>query len=431
MAETSVAYLVKGWPRQSELFIASEIRRLESLGVPIRLFVVKAADEATQHAVVDEIRVRPVRLPATTSLSSARFASWLWTNLPAFVPATGRMLRRHPVRVARAVGAAGAQSVRARRGWAPRKVYVKELLHAIAFADEIELAGDVSHLHAHFAHGATTITWLAARMTGKPFSFTGHAKDIYRESLNPAGLLARKLRDAAFTVTCTAANVEHLRRVEPDSRVNLVYHGLNSDFSHLLRAAPPRVAPVIPRIVSVGRFVAKKGFDILLDAVDEIRRRGLDVEVVIIGETGDQEPVIRARVAELRLGEIVELRGPATQPELLAEFRRASVFALACRIDADGDRDGIPNVLVEAMAAGLPVVSTAVSGIPELVRSGDNGLLVRPDSATELADALERLLEDADLGARLAEQARCTVRRAFDGDVCARQLADLFSRAQL
>ena len=144
--------------------------------------------------------------------------------------------------MARAAAAAFAQAVRARRkfwSW-PRKVYLKEFLQAAAIADKLSHAPDVRHLHAHFCHGAATVTWLVSMMTGLPFSFTAHAKDIYCESLNPAGLFARKMNAARFVVTCTDANREHLQGLSRTT-VHCIYHGLNADFTRLLkeRTGPP------------------------------------------------------------------------------------------------------------------------------------------------------------------------------------------------
>jgi glycosyltransferase involved in cell wall biosynthesis len=380
--------------------------------------------------------------------------------------------RRHPLRTLRAAAAAARQSVRARDGLRPRSIYLKEFLQAADVADRLLQAKDVRHLHAHFAHGTTTVTWLASMLTKLPFSFTGHAKDIYRESLNPAGLLRRKMRAASFVVTCTGANQEHLRRVEPTADVHLVYHGLNADFAALLptaRTSPDRVPagataavgsdPVavdtVPaeraweraaaaagtatlaadpdvsllRVVAVGRMVPKKGFDVLVEAVAELTTRGVGLELVIAGEDGPDVAEIRRLVAE-RCPDAVQFTGPLSQCELLALYRGADVFALACRVDADGDRDGIPNVMVEAMAAGLPVVSTAVSGIPELVRNGENGLLVPPEDPGALASALLRLATDVPLRDRLAAAGRETVAERFDGDVLARRMAGLFRGGQ-
>ena len=431
----TVGFVLKGYPRRSELFIAGEIWRLEQLDVPLRLYVLKGPDETEHHEVVDRIRAVPRYLPDTTSLSGTTLGSWLGENLGAFRPALRAVARRHPVGLARALSAAAAQSLRARHGWRPKTLYVKELLQAVALAAELDRDGDVASLHAHFAHGTTTVTWLAATICGVPFSFTGHAKDIYRESLNPAGLLGRKLQAAEFVATCTRANVEHLRRVAPEARVHLVYHGLNPDFAALLEAeqhtgpahGPGRPAPA--RLVSVGRQVPKKGFDVLLRALALLRDRGVDVEAVIVGETGDATPQVRRLVADLGLDDLVELRGPCGQPELLALYRSATVLALACRVADDGDRDGIPNVLVEAMAAGLPVVSTAVSGIPELVRHEESGLLVPPEDPDALAGAIARLLGDDDLRTRLARQGREDVTHGFDPVANARRMAGLLEGA--
>ena len=438
----TIGYVLKGYPRISELFIASEIWRLEQLGLPLRLFVLKPADETQRHPVVDRIEADPTYLPETTSLSDSTVPAWLRANFGAFRAPLARVARRHPVRVARTAGAALVQAVRARQGLRPRSIYLKEFLQAVDLADRLEAAADVRHLHAHFAHGTTTVTWLAARLTGLPFSFTGHAKDIYRESLNPAGLLRRKMRAASFVVTCTGANKQHLERVEPSADVHLVYHGLNADFASLLPAfatanslvgvaASPRRRPEPAdrteplRVVAVGRMVPKKGFDVLVRAAADLHRRGVDLELVIAGEDGPDASRVRALVSEL-CPELVRFTGPLSQCELLSLYRGADVFALACRVDGDGDRDGIPNVMVEAMAAGLPVVSTAVSGIPELVRDGENGLLVPPEDPAALAAALLRMAADASLRDRLARAGRATVAERFDGDVLARRMAGLF-----
>ncbi len=432
MDDAPVAYVLKGYPRISELFIASEIWRLETLGVPLRLYVLKPSDEDVRHPVVDRIAARPEYLPATTSLSSTPLARWLWRNLPAFAPSLRRVGRRHPRTLGRAAGMALAQSVRARTGWRPKRIYAKEFLQAVALADRIDAAGGVRHLHAHFAHGTTTVTWLAATILDRPYSFTGHAKDIYLESLNPARLLQRKMRGARFVVTCTGANAAHLRGLRTGVPVHLVYHGLNADFARLLDTdcGCAGCAPERFRIVSVGRRVPKKGFDVLVRALAHLRDRGVDAELVIAGESGDQDDPLRELVEGLGLSDRVDIRGTVTQEELLGLYRGASVFALACRVVDDGDRDGIPNVLVEAMAAGLPVVSTTVSGIPELVRDGENGVLVDPEDPAALADGLAMLARDPGDAARIAAAGRATVTDHFDGDALAARMAGLFAEAR-
>jgi glycosyltransferase involved in cell wall biosynthesis len=427
-----VAYVLKGYPRLSEVFITSEIYRLERLGVPLRLFVLKAADEDVQHDVVRRVRVRPDYLQQTTSLSGARVPSWLRANLGAFRPALLRTARRHPVGTVRAAGQAFAQAIRARRGFlaAPRKIYLKEFLLAVDLADRLADSGNVLRLHAHFAHGTTTVTWLASAITGIPFSFTGHAKDIYTEELNPAGLLRRKMDAASFVVTCTEANRTHLASLGSRTPVHVVYHGLNADFEPLVAAGVRRVEPPRIRLLAVGRLVRKKGLDTFVDACAVLHHRGVDFEAVIAGESGDHEPEVRARVAESGLEDRVSFLGPLTQSELFEEYQRATVFALPCRILEDGDRDGIPNVLMEAMACRLPVVTTGVSGITELVRDGVNGLIVAPDRPSDLADALHRLVKDPELAGRLAERGRSTISERFDAATTAARMASLLTATE-
>ena len=429
----SVGYVLMGFPRVSETFIASELHRVERAGVGVQLFVVKPVEERERelrHPVVDAIRARPRYLPDATTLTRP-LHRWRPRDLAPFAPALRRVLRRRPLGLARAAATALAQALRDRRTRlsGPRKIYIKELLQAIALADLVLAAPEVRHLHAHFAHGTTTITWHAARITGLPFSFTGHARDIYAGHLNPKGWLRRKLLAARFVVTCTEANRRHLAAIAPEAEIHLVYHGLNADFARLLRedgangAGPERL-----RVLAVGRMVAKKGFDQLVDACAELERRGVAFEAAIVGQEDKHSVTVRDRIARHGLQRRIALPGPMSQEQLLAEYRRASVLCMPSRLLSD-DRDGIPNVLVEAMAAGTPVVASAVSGIPELVEDGVNGVLVAPERPSELADALERLHGDPALCERLAGAGRETVAARFDGDRLAGRLAELFRAA--
>ncbi|HEY3020923.1 MAG TPA: glycosyltransferase family 4 protein [Solirubrobacteraceae bacterium] len=429
-----IAYVLKAFPRLSETFIASEILRVEQAGQPVRLFVMKPVEpweRADSYPVVERISARPVCLPRSGSLSNSTLRRWLRRNLPAHLPALRRVARRHPLRTARVALAALAQMARElpRAGRRLPDVYVKELLQAVALADELTRCPDVAHLHAHFAHGATTVTWWASRITGLPFSFTAHARDIWSPAINPGGLLARKLRAARFVVTCTEANRRHLQSLAPGARVHLVYHGLNDDVSREIATAPPpaeRNGRL--RVLGVGRLVRKKGFDVLVDACAELRRREVPFEAAIVGPAGDHADELRRRIGALGLEGRVSLAGVMDQVRLCEEYRRADVLAQPCRLLAD-DRDGIPNVLVEGMACGVPVVATAVSGIPELVSDGVNGLLVPPDDPRALADALQRLWDDRALARRLGRAGADTVRERFDGERLAGRLVELFAGA--
>jgi glycosyltransferase involved in cell wall biosynthesis len=430
----SVGYVLMGFPRVSETFIASEIHRVEQAGIRVRLFVIKpveARERELRHPVVDAIEADPEYLPDTSSLT-APLHRWRPADLKPFAPAIRRTARRRPRGLANALRIAAAQALRDRRTplSGPRKIYVKELVQAIALADRVLDAPEVRHLHAHFAHGTTTVTWLAATIAGLAFSFTGHARDIYAPQLNPHGWLRRKLRAASFAVTCTEANVEHLRRIAPDARIHRVYHGLNADFARLVQApaTPPPGANGTLRVLGVGRLVEKKGFDVMVEACGVLRQRGVPFEALIVGQDDKHGDEVRQRISALGLESHVALPGPMSQAELLVQYRQASALCMPCRV-LPADRDGIPNVLVEAMAAGAPVVATAVSGIPELVDDGVNGLLVAPDRPEALADALLRVHGDPELAGRLRSAAQQTVRERFDGERLARDLAGLFEHA--
>jgi len=421
----SVAYILMGFPRVSGTCIASEIHRVERAEVPLRLYVSKPVEEREQghdHPVLDAIEATPEYLPDPQGLTKPLHL-WRYRDVREFLPALRRCVRRRPHGVARAFRTAIGQACRDRRTAfsGPRKLYVKELIQALTLADALD--PDVRHLHAHFAHGTTTITWLAACITGLPFSFTGHARDIYAPELNPKGWLRRKLLAARFVVTCTEANVEHLRSIAPRARVHLVYHGLSADLTRLLADGDATARNGHLRILGVGRLVAKKGFDTLVDACAVLEQRGVPFDALIVGQDDKAGDALRRRIAELRSP--VALPGPMGPEDLLGEYRRAGALCMPCRV-LPSDRDGIPNVLVEAMAAGAPVVATAVSGIPELVEHEVNGLLIEPDDPQALADALLRLHDDPELTRRLTDNARATVRERFDGDRLAHQLAALF-----
>jgi glycosyltransferase involved in cell wall biosynthesis len=435
VVSTKVAYVMNGFPRLSETFITHEIHQLERLGVGLRLFSIKRENEHLVHPVVAAIRAPLSYLPKATSVSGTTLTQWLAQNVPAFGRAHLRVLSRHPMRWLGAAGSALALAWRHRGSDGAgrqrlRKVFIKEFLQAGEIADQVLRAGDVGHLHGHFCHGVATITWFASRMTGIGFSFTAHAKDIYQADLNPGRLLERKLGAARFVATCTCANAHVLRaRHERPDEVHAIYHGLDTDwFAPWPKAQSPAVAAgeLPPLILAVGRFVEKKGFDHLVQACARLRDSGAAFRCVIVGEMGSAHEAILRLVEKLQLTQHVQLRSAVAQDELRRIYAQARVFALPCQIMEDGDRDGFPNVLAEAMAMGIPVVSTSISGIPELIDDGVHGLLVEPRDAGALARALRRVLEDDALHSRLTTQGRQRICERFDSRRTTVALRDLF-----
>ena len=425
-----IAYVIKGFPRLSETFIANEIYLLESMGMKLRLYSVKHGD-AMVHDVVGRIRAPLAYLPEMTSLSEDSLFGWLTKNLPAYAATQRLVFARRPLAYVKTLGRALVMTWKYRGGTVTglRTMFIKEFLQAGYIAAQVLGAPTVCHLHGHFCHGATTITWFASLLTGLPFSFTAHAKDIYQADLNPGDLLSRKMQAARFVVTCTGANYQHLVKHHPQCKVvHTVYHGLDTDY---FAPQTDPTSPDLPTILSVGRFVEKKGFAYLVEACAKLKAIGVGFRCVIVGEKGDQSARIAAMVAELGLSDCVLLRGPMTQEELRKMYRQATLFALPCLITEDGDRDGIPNVLAEAMAMGLPAVSTPISGIPELVRDGIEGLLVPQKDSVALADAMAKLLKEPALRANLARAAREQICHCFDSRKTTQQLMELFLAAML
>lgn len=420
---TEIAYVLKSFARASETFITNEIYRLEQLGLKLRIFSLRGPSTDKRHAVVDEIKAPVQYVPALTPLPDVSFFRWLRVNVPPFLPSHRLLFKARPGAYLKTFGEMLRLTLTLRESrWSkPRKQFLKEFLQAGFIAQQVLEAGRIRQLHAHFAHTSTTVAMFASQLSGIPFSFTAHAKDIYWPELNPGNLLAIKLRRARFVVTCTQANEKHLREVEPNSTpIHTIYHGLDTKkFAPLEHYESDR-----PVILSVGRLVEKKGYRYLVEACRILHEQGRQFVCHIVGG-GDHEP-IKKLIAQWQLKDIVKLHSAVTQEELRDIYSRATVFALACQIVDNGDRDGIPNVLAEAMAMELPVVSTDISGIPELVESGVNGLLVPQKDAAALARAIAQLLDDAAMRKRLGQAARARVCYIFDVEVNVKPLFRLF-----
>jgi len=387
-----IAFILKGYPRLSETFIAQEIQALEARGLDVVIYSLRHPTDPTTHPVNAAIKA-PV------------------SYLPEY-------LYQEPMRVLRAFAA-----VRSLPGfklaWAafhrdlmrdPSPNRIRRFGQAMVLA--YELVAGVQQLHAHFIHTPGSVARYAALIRGLPWSVSAHAKDIWTLA---DWELGEKLESCAWAVTCTAVNRDHLAALAPPDTVDLVYHGL--DFS---RFAPPE-APLSDRaddapvhIVSVGRAVEKKGYDNLLQALAALPA-GLAWKFSHIGG-GPLRDKLMKRAEKLGLAEHIAWRGALAQTEVLAALRNADIFVLASRIAGDGDRDGLPNVLMEAQSQGVACLSTAVSAIPELIEDGVSGLLTPPDEVTALTAALGKLIADPDLRARLGAAGLARVHAEFSMD---------------
>jgi glycosyltransferase involved in cell wall biosynthesis len=391
-----VAVLVKRFPRLSETFILNEFLELRRQGLAVDLYAIMDPGEGHSH---------PEALALVPEVVYLQTGS-IWRELPA----VARTVRRHPW------GALRALAWTLTRHTVPA---LRNCVHAMVLVDRLAERGP-AHLHVHFLHSTAAIAFVARKVSGQPYSLSGHAKDIY--TTLPDNVRMR-CRDAQFVTTCTDANRRHL--IEeiglPPSRVWLCRHGVDLD-----RFSASDSQARAGRIVTVGRLVPKKGFDVLVRACGELLRRGVGFELRIIG-SGPLRDELLALAEHEGIADRVELPGSFTQSELVAELAAAELFALAPVITPDGDRDGIPNVLLEAMAAALPVVASAVSGIPEMVTDGLNGRLVAPARPDLLADALSGLLRDPAGRARLGAAGQRFVRANCSWFLAVQPLRQLLS----
>ena len=401
-----ILVVLKGYPRLSETFIAQELLGLEKAGFDLTLISMRKPTDKKRHPVHDEIRARVVYLP--------------------------EYLHDEPLRVLRAffagIGKPGFKPL-LKQFWADLKRditpnRVRRFGQALVLAHEWPDGGE--WLHAHFIHTPASVTAYASIMTGIPWTCSAHAKDIWT---SPDWELSEKLDRARWTVTCTRTGFEHMRDlIGADDKVYLSYHGLDLDRfgsfagEHSHRNGTDLSDPAF--LLSVGRAVEKKGYDVLLNAL-ALLPRDLHWRFTHIGG-GEGLPKLKALADTLGIADRIAWKGALAQEDVLAHYRQADIFALACRVAADGDRDGLPNVLVEASSQRLVCVSTNVSGVPELLEDGTNGLVVPSEDPQALAAALESAIRNPTLRHRLGEAAERRVREHFDYHASIRQLTGLF-----
>lgn len=401
---SAVAVILKGYPRLSETFIARELLALEKRGFDLRLISLRHPTDKARHPVHDEISAPVMYLPEYLHHEPMRVLR-AWTSA-----------RRLP-------GYAKAKAIWKRDFERDRtRNRVRRFGQACVLATE--LPNDVDRLYAHFLHTPASVARYAAIMRGLPWMCSAHAKDIYT---SPDWELAEKMADLEWLATCTAHNVEHLGRLPgvEASKINLVYHGL--DFSRF-PDTPERDEHADPvTILSVGRAVEKKGYPGLLRALSQLPTE-LDWRLVHIGG-GALTNTLQQQASDLGLDDRVDWLGARAQADVFDAYVSSDVFVLNSRIAGDGDRDGLPNVLMEAQAMGLPCVATRVSAIPELIDDGDTGLLVPPDDDAALAQALRRLIEDQALRRRIGNAGHDRVHRMFSMERGIDTLAGLLSDA--
>jgi colanic acid/amylovoran biosynthesis glycosyltransferase len=393
-----LAYVLKRYPRISETFIVSELLELQRQGETVTVFAISRPEEPFAHGFLSQLTAPVVYLP----------------HRPL----------REPVRVLKALATAWRTEprewLRAAR-WAIRPPLLtawRRLLQATVLREELRRRG-VDHAHAHFASAAGDLVYLARRMGGPSYSVTAHAKDIYHEEVKIAQL-RDKLSAAAFIATVSEPNRRYLRTLVPD-RVPVALVPNSVDVRRL--GHPNGDARIAGTIVSVARLVEKKGLVYLVEACAILARRGVPVRLDIVGDGPLRAQLERASDTS---GAPVRFWGELPQECVLDMYGRAAAFCLPCVVASTGDRDGLPTSVLEAMAVGVPVVTTAVNGLVDAVDNERTGLIVPERDPLALADALERLLATPELAARLATEARREVERHYSAEGSAALLRSMF-----
>ncbi|MCG6118439.1 MAG: glycosyltransferase [Aquimonas sp.] len=382
-----VLYLVSLFPCWSETFIVREIEQLLAAGVDVRILSLKPPSERLVQARAQALMDR-VQSPQ---------------GLAAELPAVAAECLRSPLAIAALLLACAGGL------WRQPAVLGKTLValwRGLAALPSLRRFNP-DWLHAHWATYPSTVAWALARLLRRPFSFTSHAHDIFVEDQ----LLARKLAEAALPVTISQYNIRHLERWRASGRGQpfaVVHCGV--DLSEVPLKLDERDAALI---ASVGRLDPIKGFDVLIPALARLAGEGREFRCRIYGE-GPQRAALESARAAAGLAQRLELPGATPQEAVRALLSEAAIFVMPSVRTPEGNQDGIPVALMEAMASGCAVVSTRVSGIPELVEDGNNGLLVEAGDAAALAAALARLLDDAELRRRLGIAARASVENGFD-----------------
>jgi glycosyltransferase involved in cell wall biosynthesis len=389
-----VGFVLKRYPRYSETFVVREILAHEEAGLSVEIFSLRPPDDAYFQDLISRVRAP---------------ANYLYMPAEGLLPESlaGATLTAAHFWKAIAEGSAELPGLVSRLEEIP-EAEARDVYQGLQLARAVRRK-NIHHLHAPFASDAATVARLASHFSGVPYSFTARAKDIFHEDVE-AEDLRRKLRDAVGVVTISDFHLNYLRQTYGSlaDKVQRIYNGLSLE-EFMFRSPLDRP----PVIVAVGRLIEKKGFADLIDACALLQKRQRTFHCRIIG-SGKLQADLAGQISRLGLEGRVQLMGPMRQSEVVKEMQNAAVLAAPCVVANDGDRDGLPNVIQEALALGLPVVSTDVTGIPEVIQDDKTGIIVPQRDPHALAMAIERLLEDPALRVYLATEGRRLIEAEFD-----------------
>ncbi len=392
-----IAYVLTRFPQPTETFILNELMEMRRQGLEYELFAFHVNQDLASLSPYSAITPRQIPRPLTREVLAA--AAWALRSRPTVL---ARLLRRRVCR------------------------RTHHLFQAM-YLGRLAAHGRIGHFHAHYAYHSTSAARAAACIGRVGYSFTAHANDIYKSRWQ----LKEKIEESVFCATCTGYNARFLKErfaAGCPEKILKIYHGIDLNmFRDQARGQQGPAGDGCLNVVSIGRLREKKGFPYLLRACSLLKKKGIVLSLKIIGD-GPDRPSLEAMIKDLGLGGMVELMGHIPHASVKVVLERADVFVLPCIVATDGSMDGLPNVILEAMAMGLPVVSTDISAIPEAVLHGETGLLVQPADPVALADALASIWRAPEMGAKMGRAGREVIRKRFGLEENTRRLIREFER---
>lgn len=403
-----IGYVLKRFPRFSETFILNELLTLQSMGVDVDVFSLLRPPDEQRHARLKQLDFPVIGLSAYGKSAATKLHYGMAGDIETLEQLTHDDIS--PLFSGKSKAEIAA-------------LYMKAAAVALRASSR-----SITHLHAHFGSDSTTVALLAARMLNGTFSFTAHAKDIYHTYVSEdedRAMRRAKISEAAFVATVSDYNAQHLRQICPraSDRIIRLYNGIDlSTFSPVV--AKQQVAG---RMIAVGRLVEKKGFSVLLDACVLLKKRGVNFQCHLVGD-GPLYDTLNQQINQFELQDVVKMVGALPQETLVELMESASLAVLPCVVTESGDRDGLPTVLLEAMAKALPIITTHVSGGPEIVDHNNTGLLCAPGDPGAFADAIEKLVRDPVTARTMGKLGRVRAQQRFDLHTNVATLKDHFSK---
>jgi colanic acid/amylovoran biosynthesis glycosyltransferase len=394
-----VGYILKKFPVLSETFILNELLELERQGLDLHIFSLERPNDPRFHEDLPRLKANISYVPGPSDFNN------LWKHNNRAAVKYGDKYRKTLGYVLRH----GKPSL------------LWRFLQSCYIANQAK-SYNIRHFHAHFATRPTSVASLTSMITGIPYSFTAHAMDIFKTRLSTRSL-KKKLMRAQFVVTISDYNKQYLSQyANGDSeKIIKIYNGINLDYFKPNGASKRRKFTFL----CVARFVEKKGHKVLIEACDILHRKGLDFQCWLVGK-GRLKSSIKARIKDKQLGACVKILGPHSHQEVVRRCHKAHAYVLPCVVGSDGNRDGLPVSLVEALASGIPVITTPMTGNCEVVQENYNGLLVPFNDAQALARAMEKLMQDRLLYENLCRNTRVSVESRFDKRKTSKALNRLF-----